>query len=248
MKLTYLTLFYFFALLLPVVATAMPLDEGNEALAAGDFQKAVEFYTETLDGDGPNVAALYNVGNAHYRLGAYGPAILSYERALLIDPRAPDIRANLKMARDAAASFDDNAGAAWRAPLYWLSFDEWLCLGAAALSLLALASIAGGFILPKPKTRPLAWLGIISTVALFFSIAAVSLRHSELDRAIVLRPNTEVRLSPFATAEIVATLQAGRPVQVEREHDGFYLIANGWISHEDAELVFPDRKFNIEQG
>lgn len=248
MKPTFQTLLYFFAFLLPALATAAPLNEGNKALAAGEFQKAVEVYTETLAENGPNATALYNLGNAHYRLGEYGPAIHSYERALLLDPRAPDIRANLKLARDASASFDESTGPAWKTPLYWLSFDEWLCVGAASLMLLAFISIVGGFFLPQSKSKPMAWTGTVSAVALLCSIAAVSMRHSELDRAIVLSPNAEVRLSPFATAEVVATLQAGRPVQVEREHDGFYLIGNGWISGDDAELVFPNRESEIKQG
>lgn len=231
-----------FILALSGLLLASGFAEGaSEALASGEFSKAAELYEKQLGESGLNADLLFNLGNARYRLGEYGPAILAYERAMLLDPRAPDIRANLAMARDAAAAFEEKEPAAWEKPLYWLGFDEWLIAGGAGLFLLAAVSLVRGFSSSQKKSPTLRALAVLGTVALLASIAAVSLRFSELDRAIVLKPNSSVRLSPFATADVVGTLPAGRPVTVEKEHDGFLRVKNGWISKDDAEFVYPHR-------
>ena len=41
----------------------------------------------------------YNLGNAEFRLGHLGEAILHYERARRMDPTDPDIEANLRFAQ-----------------------------------------------------------------------------------------------------------------------------------------------------
>ncbi len=203
------------------------------------YAEEVDLLEARLAEDGFEAATLYNLGNALYRLGDYGPAILAYERALLLDPRAPDIRANLALARDAAAAFDEMQPPVWEAPLFWLGFNEWLIVGAGALIVLAVVSLVEGFGFPSRKQQVLRIVTIVGIIVLFASLAAISLRYSELNRAIVLKQGASVRLSPFPTAEVVATLNAGKPVHVEREHENFFLVENGWISKEDAERVFP---------
>ena len=62
---------------------------------------------------GYSAAALFNQGNADARQGKTGPAILNYERALLLAPDDADITANLRVVR-AKAGLPD-------APQNWLS-------------------------------------------------------------------------------------------------------------------------------
>jgi tetratricopeptide (TPR) repeat protein len=47
----------------------------------------------------PGANLFYNLGNTNYRLGAPGPAMLAYERALALDPAHPEARANLDLLR-----------------------------------------------------------------------------------------------------------------------------------------------------
>ncbi|MEX2577971.1 MAG: tetratricopeptide repeat protein [Verrucomicrobiales bacterium] len=224
--------------LVAVGAESSAFAKGNAALLDEAYADAVQWYEKHLDESGPDAATLYNLGNAHYRLGDYGPAVHAYERARLLDPRAADIRANLKLAREAAAAFDDEPGR-WEAPLHWLGLGEWLFAGGAALVLLAISSLAKGLFFQDRAPAAMRWTAAGSLLLLFASVGAFAIRHSELKRAIVLNPNAPVRLSPFATAEVVATLQAGRSVEIGKEHGGFFRVANGWIAEEDAAPVYP---------
>ena len=57
-------------------------------------------HAEDIGGYAPG--ELFNQGNAHQTAGRTGKAILSYERALLLDPGADDIEHNLAAMRSAA--------------------------------------------------------------------------------------------------------------------------------------------------
>ena len=48
----------------------------------------------------------YNLGNAQYRAGDLGRAILNYERALALEPQHPEAEANLRLVRDKARALE----------------------------------------------------------------------------------------------------------------------------------------------
>src|SRR5262245_7832761 len=89
-----------------VVATALALavgpaaayNEGNRLYAARDYDGAARAYQQAL-ATGPNAAAQFNLGNALFKSGHIGQAILNYRRARYLAPRDRDIAANLAFAR-----------------------------------------------------------------------------------------------------------------------------------------------------
>ncbi len=245
------SLFFLITLLSVTVATAAEetgsssslFEKGNAALAAGDYEAAADAYRQELETSGPNAAVLFNLGNALYRQENYGAAILAYERALVLDPHAEDIRANLRLARDAATAFEDAETPFWKAPLYWLGLNEWLFASLASLGLLGILSLVRGIANPKAESprmavslRTLAALGI---GLLLVGAIALATRRDEMNRGIVVTPDAKVRLSPFATADVVATLPAGRTIHIDKGHEGFFRIENGWISESDASRIYP---------
>ena len=64
-----------------------------------DYGKAIELYEGLLKTHGESAEIYYNLGNAYYKENKIAPAILNYERALLLDPGDGDIRFNLQLAR-----------------------------------------------------------------------------------------------------------------------------------------------------
>lgn len=217
------------------------VEKGAIAYERGDFEGAAKAFNEALEQNGPNASLLYNLGNAHYQSGNYGQAILDYERALFLDPRASDIRTNLEMARNATTAFEEKSEPAiWEKPLHWLSLNEWFLACGIAVGLLAAVSLMRAFLLGRKGQVSLRWVTVVSLFVLAIGVSALILRQGELDRAIVLRPGTEVRLSPFSTADVVATLKEGQGVQIQEEHEGFYLLSKGWVSKEDLQKVCAD--------
>lgn len=68
-----------------------PALRGSAAYRAGDFDAALDAFSETPGGVGP-----YNAGNALARLGKYEEALAAYDRALAEDPQNEDAVANRK--------------------------------------------------------------------------------------------------------------------------------------------------------
>src|SRR5438132_13293663 len=80
--------------------------KANQDYAQGNFNEAISGY-RTLVGSGPLSANLfYDLGNAYFRTGDFGRAILNYKRALALEPHHPEAAANLQIARDEARALE----------------------------------------------------------------------------------------------------------------------------------------------
>ena len=115
------------------------------ALAARDPQQAAQLYArsaetfETLLRAGlRNPAVYYDLGNAYFRLGKLGRAILNYRRAARLAPRDPQIAANLRYARHRVEPYIAPSGTARLLDrlLFWVAMTT-------AHQRLTLAAIAG---------------------------------------------------------------------------------------------------------
>jgi tetratricopeptide (TPR) repeat protein len=191
----------------------------------------------------------YNEGNAWYRAGDTGRAVLAYRRAELYLPRDGDVRANLAAARRAAKDDlepPDSRGAFARAvlaPYDGLSPRELLLLGSVAwalfFSLLALRvrrDLPGG-------AGPLVLLGILAAAALIgWSIRSYELATSPV--AVVLGDEVTLRSGRDLQSVDLARLHAGAEVTVVEEGDAWVQVAlssgqRGWMPASELGLVRP---------
>lgn len=69
----------------------------NELYEGGEYEDAVAAYRDLEESGLVSEDLYYNLGNAFYKVGNLGWAVLYYERALRIAPRDPDIRRNLEL-------------------------------------------------------------------------------------------------------------------------------------------------------
>ena len=69
--------------------------QADSAYAADNFSLAERLYRESIAAEGTSSTICYNLGNAYYRQGNLGMAIVNYERALKLDPTNKDARINL---------------------------------------------------------------------------------------------------------------------------------------------------------
>ncbi len=89
------------ALTLTLLAAALggrasTIAEADSAYMNDDFTTAVALYEEAIAELGPSAERFYNLGNAYYRAGHTGRAIVNYERALRLDPANRDAAENLE--------------------------------------------------------------------------------------------------------------------------------------------------------
>ena len=99
-------------------------DQGKYAEAATGFEKLIQSKNTSL-------ALYYNLGNAFYKSGQMGRAIGAYRTAERMTPRDPDLRANLRFARNQVQG-PTQASATWQHWIGRLTVNEWTLLATAA--------------------------------------------------------------------------------------------------------------------
>src|SRR6266403_1502141 len=80
--------------------------KANEEYASGHFKEAIAGYESLTRAGQWSANVFYDLGNAYFRAGDFGRAILNYERALALEPHHPEATANLQIARDEARALE----------------------------------------------------------------------------------------------------------------------------------------------
>ena len=97
-------LFLSIVILLVANSTLFALNEeqifqqANEYFVQKQYDKAIESYRQLVSSGYEGTSLFYNLGNAYYRSGKIGYAILYYEKALRLSPGDEDIKHNLSLA------------------------------------------------------------------------------------------------------------------------------------------------------
>ena len=186
--------------------------------------------------------ALFNQANAEQRAGRLGLAILNYERASLLAPGDPAIAQNLRAAQQKAGVSAPTVPM-WQRPAHWLSFNE--LAGLASISLLMFSLLFFGM-----RFIPTTFKQLASSVASAFGIsvvlaaAAVAMRWSELDRAVIVGAQAVAHIAPATNAAVSFDLKAGETVRMESLYGDFVRIRatdgrSGWVAASEVEKIIP---------
>lgn len=196
--------------------------EGDSAYMRDDYASAIQIY-ENLLKKGEAADVYYNLGNSYYKAGDIAKAILSYERALLLQPGNADIRANLEIARsktiDKVVPVPEIFFVSWAKSLInSMSIDAWAKLGIVFFILLLVSLYL--FFFSKQivwkKTGFIAGLVLLAFVIL--SNVFASQQKSELTNrndAIVLSPSVTVRSTPSDSGTSLFILHEGHKVEIK---------------------------------
>jgi len=216
--------------------------KANQDYSAGHFQEAVDGYQGLVTAGQRNANLFYNLGNAWFRLGNFGDAILNSERALALDPHHAEAAANLSLVRDEARALE----------LKPTGLDRYIEAGTSSQYSIA-ASIAfwvvvfGATRLFFLRRRSAALVSLIVLSIIVFAGAAFALYSLETGSrgralAIVTGKNIEARLATADNANSVLALPPGSEIKVLRQRGDWLYAAlpndlRGWIPANGARLV-----------
>ena len=214
----------------------------NQDYGEGHFQEAVDGYQSLVKSGQWNANLFYNLGNAWFRLGDFGEAILNYERALTLDPHHPEAAANLVLVRDEARALE----------LKRNGLERYIEAGTSTQYSIA-ASIAFWFVLFGAarlfflRRRSLIIVSLIVFAAVVFAGAIFALYSLETGSkgralAIVTGKKIEARLATADNSNSVLALPPGSEIKVLSQR-GDWLYAElpndlrGWIPANGAQRV-----------
>lgn len=175
---------------------------------------------------------LFNLGNAHYRSGNLGKAILAYRQAQRLAPRDPDIRANLGFAAQSAGIvLPAQPPPAGR--LLDFSRTEWLMFGSVCFWLLVLA-LAAWILRPRFRfvSRPAA---LVLAGLLVVALAGLWAHHDlrQTPECVVMIGNQKVLSSPMETSTPLLAIPEGAILRKLDERGPWaqirYDAVRGWI-------------------
>jgi tetratricopeptide (TPR) repeat protein len=234
----------------PVIAQDSMLKEAETAYIEENYSRAAELYEEILQVYGESSEVFYNLGNAYYKIGRIAPAIVYYERALLLDPGDADIRFNLEMAKmrtvDRIEPIGDFFLVKWFKDLQNMaSSDSWAKIGIicflAFIGCLVLFFFSRWVYLKKIGFS----LGILFLVLVIVSNIFAANQKQELTNrtaAIVFAPTVTVKSTPSNSGTDLFVLHEGTKVFIKSSLGEWNEIELedgniGWMPQKDMEII-----------
>ncbi|MDQ6808744.1 MAG: tetratricopeptide repeat protein [Verrucomicrobiota bacterium] len=216
--------------------------KANADFAAGHFREAVDGY-EQLVGSGRWSANLfYDLGNAYFRAGNSGKAILNYERALALDPKQPEATANLRVVRDEARALEMRRSETDRYIAFATS-TQWTIAAAVGFWIAAFAAVGWFFRRGKSAVAATVFVcGILASGIATYATWTIENGSGGRALAVITADKIQARLATADNSGTVLALPPGSEVQVLNTRGGWVYAAlpndlRGWIPATAAELV-----------
>lgn len=226
------------------------IKEAESAYTNEDYSKAIELYNNVLLNYGDSYEIYYNLGNAYYKAGNIAPAILNYERALLINPGDKDIRFNLEISKLRAVDKIEPLGEFFLVQWFHniqniFNVDTWAAIGITCFILFIGCLILFFFSKWMRMKKIGFYMGITLLILVIFSnIFGWNQRKSLVNRngAIIFAPTVTIKSSPDASGTDLFVLHEGTKVFIKSslgEWDEIELEDGnvGWIQQKDTEKI-----------
>ena len=220
--------------------------KANDAYSMGQYETALNDYMEIEKNGYQSYKLYYNMGNAWYKTGNMGKAILYYEKALKLNPAGEDALNNLQIAKlqtlDKIDVLPEFIVSTWIKDIRNLmSSNGW---GYTAVGLFAVVCILLLLFKFAPTTGGRKLSFVLACVVFMFFIFAVlfafSLRakaKSE-DNAVVMVPVSNVKSAPNSTGNNLFILHEGSKVEILEQAGKWCRIEisdgrQGWLEEKD---------------
>ena len=225
-------------------------NKANDAYSMGQYESALAYWLQIEDSGEHSYKLYCNIGNAYYKTGSMGKAVLYYEKALKLNPAGEDAKINLQIAKlqtlDKIEVVPEFILTTWIKDIRnMMSSDSWAYVALGLFAVVALLMLLFKFA-PTVGQRKFSFV-LACTVflfAIFAVIFAANLRanaNSE-DQAIVMVPVSNVKSAPNATGNNLFILHEGSKVEILEEAGKWCRIEisdgrQGWMQKNDVDVI-----------
>lgn len=217
--------------------SANVFNQANRFYEQGKYSEATAAYEKLIHSGSASTPVYFNSGNTFLKSGQLGRAIAAYRQAEKVSPRDPDVRANLRFARDQAGARSHQG---WQTWIGRLTVNEWTVATAIATSIWFLL-LAARQLQPtwtKSFRGGLLALGILSS---FLVVCLAYAIHQEffVKLSVVIVPEAVVRRGPLDESQSAFTLRDGAEITVLDKKGDWLQITDasqrtGWLPQRQA--------------
>ena len=222
------------------------MQKGNEFYKSNQYQLAIDEYNKLIKQGFEGESVYYNLGNAHYRLGKVGYAILYYEKALILSPSDEDIKHNLTLAKLNVKDKVDTLPPffifnIWEGLLAAFSVSEWTIIVYIVFILFLISVIAYFFSKTATQQRISFFTGGGVSVLFLLSIILLSVKMNKefnIKNGIIVESSVTIKSSPDNTSRDEFVVHEGLKVRIEDKVDDWVKIRLddgkiGWILEQN---------------
>ena len=214
----------------------------NKLYEQGKFSEAAATYEKLIQSGQTSAAIFFNLGNAYFKAGQIGRAVVAYRQAERINPRDPDVRANLLFARKQVQG-PTFVATRWMQWLNHLTTNEWTLLLTAGLWALILLLIL-------LQWRP-AWRGslriyivllVLGVVFTAVCLIAVLNQKRRVPIAVVVTRDASVHHGPLEESQMSFVAHDGAELRVLDQKDNWLEVTagggrRGWLRRDQVALA-----------
>jgi tetratricopeptide (TPR) repeat protein len=216
--------------------------KANQDYAQGHFKEATDGYEALVRSGQWSANLFYDLGNAYFRTGDFGRAILNYERASALERHHPEAAANLQIARDEARALEMQQSWLER-HLEFASINQYSIAAAIAFWVGIFAVLTLIFARRKSTTMitVLIFCLLVCPVSIY-AVFAIERGGKGYALAIVTGTDVQARLATADTANSVLALPEGSEIKILSTRGDWIYAAlpnslRGWIPAKSAEQV-----------
>jgi tetratricopeptide (TPR) repeat protein len=221
--------------------------EANALYEKAEYAKAVQTYLQLTAGGYESGNLHFNLGNAYFKQGQKGLAILYYEKARRFIPFDPDLRTNLNLALAGVDEGEINWGhefyriLACLAPLNQLTVASSICFYILILLMIILILFPAQTKNPNTGRLKLGYktaLCFVSGLLLcLVTLTTLSYLEQRQIHAVAVKNNINVRNEPNSQGTVYFNLAEGSRVLVSSTQGDWYLIKRqdgkrGWVERQ----------------
>ena len=233
----------------PAPAPADRFQAGNRLYQAGDHAGALDAWLGLYEDGFESGELHYNIGNAYFRLGELGRAILSYERARIALPRDESVRTNLELARSLTADQITPLPGFWVPRVVRWAVQLVPRGGLIAILALGYLGLASILLYRLLSTRPPYWTrhAVVAAAALTLVVGTNLLIREfgigRAERGVILQTEAAVQSAPSDDPSLqLFTIHEGAVVRIDRRSSDWLEIVLedgkvGWVRAGDLETI-----------
>ena len=232
--------------------------KANEAYWAESYEEACRIYQGLVDYGLHSADLYFNLGNTYFRTGKAGLAVLYFEKALLMEPRADDIRSNLEKVREEfkgrgvvkliseGKGSKGELGSTFSYDLvHRFTFDELAVLLLVFEYLFFILLLVRHRLSGEVQRVVLAYINVVLllvTLAFGGLLTGRSYMESNFRTGVILNPSTSVRRGPSDGAKPLLEAPEGLKVRVLEDKDGWVRVRlgrelSGWVTREEVGVI-----------